>query len=375
MKITDYMICSRCIIDSTDPEITFDEHGVCSHCHYFDNVRSVGWDRTTQALVKLDSLISEIKSRRLKNKYDCMIGLSGGVDSSYLAYFLAHRYSLRILAVHVDAGWNSPEAVSNIENLVKSLKLDLYTYVVDWEEMKNVQVAFLKSEVVNQDTPQDHAYFSALNMVARKFGIKDFLVGFNLQSESILPRSWQGVSASDSVHFNYICRKFMGRNTRGFPRMSFFDSHIYMPLIFKLRKISPLNYIDYEKDRAKAVISEKVGWRDYGVKHGESKFTKFFQCYYLPRKFSFDKRRAHLSSLMLAGEMSRDEAMVKIAESVYQSDLEMRLDFQYVAKKLGMKEVELSELCQPVSCIASDSIPTEENLLKFGRRIKKFLRL
>ena len=373
--MNDYQICTQCIMDTTDPKITFDEEGVCSHCHYFRDVRSPGWDRSPEALSRLDSLIADLKARREGEQYDCMIGLSGGVDSSYLAYFLSHRYDLRILAVHVDGGWNSPQAVSNIENIVKSLNLDLYTHVVDWEEMKSVQVAFLRSETVNQDTPQDHAYFAALNEVAKKFKIHDFLVGYNLQTESILPKSWQGTPALDSVHFNYICRKFGGFSTTRFPRVSFLDQHFYYPLIYRLNKLSPLNFIKYNKEEAKRIIINELGWKDYGVKHGESKFTKFFQSYYLPKKYGYDKRRAHISSLVLAGEITREKGLELIQLPLYKNELETQLDLEYVAKKLDLAPVELSKLCEPSSTNLTRNYPTEEKYVSIGRALKRFLRL
>lgn len=362
-------------MDTTDPSITFDQEGICSHCHYFRDVRSLDWDRSPGALRCLDSLITDLKTRREGEQYDVMIGLSGGVDSSYLAYFLSHHYDLRILAVHVDGGWNSSQAVNNIENIVKKLNLDLYTHVVDWEEMKSVQVAFLRSGTVNQDTPQDHAYFAALNKVAKKFKIHDFLVGYNLQTESILPKSWQGIPALDSVHFNYICRTFGGFATKRFPRMSFLDQHFYFPLVYKLNKISPLNFIKYNKEEAKRIIVKELGWKDYGVKHGESKFTKFFQSYYLVRKFGYDKRRAHISSLILAAEITREEGLELIQLPLYRNELEMELDLEYVAKKLALSPFELSRLCEPSSPDLIRNYPTEEKYVVIGRALKKILRL
>lgn len=361
-------------MDTTDPKITFNDEGVCSHCDYFEYVRKPTWQPTKEGKEKLDRFIAELKTRRVGHQYDCMIGLSGGVDSSYLAYYIKKNYDLRILAVHVDAGWNSEQAVSNIENIVRSLDLDFYTYVVDWEEMKADQRAFLRSQTVNQDTPQDHAYFAVLYKIAKKFNVRDFLVGYNIQTESILPRSWQGVSAMDAIHFDHICKKFGGLKTKKFPKSTLFDTHVYYPCIYKVNKFPPLNYIAYSKSQAKKLIIEKLNWKDYGVKHGESKFTRFFQSYYLPNKFGYDKRRAHLSSLILAGEITREDALQQINIDQYESQLQINLDMEYVAKKLEIELEDFKQLCQPIEGEVP-SYPTSEKVLQVGRKIKRLFNI
>ncbi len=359
-------------MDTTDPDIVFDEDGICSHCHYFDNVRRPNWFPNQKGRKMLEDKISEIKESRKGYQYDCMIGLSGGVDSSYLAYVLKKEYNLRMLAVHVDAGWNSELAVSNIENIVKKLNIDLYTHVVDWQEMKSLQVAFLKSGVVNQDTPQDHAFFAALYKAAKKFQIKDFFVGQNIQTESILPKSWQGLSAMDTVQLKYINNKFGKKRLKRFPVVSLFEQHIYYPRIYGFKKIIPLNYMPYNKDKAKDIIIKELGWRDYGVKHGESKWTKFFQSYFLPSKCGFDKRRAHLSSLVLAGEITRDAALREIKTKVYTNDRQIKEDKEYVAKKLGISVKELESYVDG-QCIHFSKYPNAQNTLNVLRRVKNYM--
>ena len=372
--MSEYKICKRCIMDTSDPNIVFDKDGICSHCHYFEKVRKPNWFPNVEGRKILDKKISDIKERRKNEQYDCMIGLSGGVDSSYLAYVLKKEYNLRMLAVHVDAGWNSELAVSNIENIVKKLDIDLFTLVVDWQEMRSLQVAFLKSGVVNQDTPQDHAFFSGLYMAAEKFGIKDFLVGQNIQTESILPQSWQGLSAMDTIQLRYINKKFGTKKLKNFPIVSLFKQHIYYPRIYKFKKFIPLNYMPYNKDKAKKIVIKELGWRDYGVKHGESKWTKFFQSYLLPKKCGFDKRRAHLSSLVLAEEISRDEALAQIEEQVYKSSREIEDDKEYVAKKLKLSIEEINSYLDTES-VHYSKYPNAQELLKKIRSVKNmFLR-
>ena len=370
--MSEYKICKRCIMDTSDPKIKFDNNGICSHCHYFDKVRKPNWFPTDEGKRKLDEEIERIKQNRKDFQYDCMIGLSGGVDSSYLAYFLKKEYNLRMLAVHVDAGWNSELAVSNIENIVKKLNIDLYTHVVDWKEMKDLQLSFLKSNVVNQDTPQDHAFFAALYYAAEKFEIKDFLVGYNIQTESILPKSWQGLSAMDIIQLNHISKKFGKVKLKKFPKVSFLKQHIYFPYIYKFNKFAPLNYIPYSKDEAKKTIIHELGWRDYGVKHGESKWTKFFQSHLLVKKCGFDKRRAHLSSLILAGEISRNEALAEMKNNVYRSLSEIKDDKEYISKKLGIK-VELMDKFINEPSIHYSKYPNSQYLLSILRKIKNFL--
>ncbi len=367
-----YQICKKCIMDTSDPNIIFDKDGVCSHCHYFEKVRKPNWFPNQEGRKLLDIYIAKIKEERKNYQYDCMIGLSGGVDSSYLAYILKKEYNLRMLAVHVDAGWNSELAVSNIENIVKKLDIDLFTFVVDWQEMRDLQVAFLKSGVVNQDTPQDHAFFAGLYMAIEKFKIKDFLVGFNIQTESILPKSWQGLTAMDTIQLKYISNKFGKVKLDKFPTVSLFKQHVYYPYFYKFNKFSPLNYMPYNKDDAKAVIIKELGWRDYGVKHGESKWTKFFQSYFLPKKCGFDKRRAHLSSLILAGEISREEGLKKIEERVYFSDREIADDKEYVAKKLKIS-IDHLETFLTKNCVHYNQYPNAQNILFNIRKVKSFV--
>lgn len=371
-KLSEYKICKRCIMDTSDPNITFDDDGVCSHCHYFENERKPNWFPNKEGKIILDREIERIKKNRKDFEYDCMIGLSGGVDSSYLAYFLKKEYNLRILAVHVDGGWNSELAVSNIENIVKRLDIDLFTHVVDWKEMKDLQLSFLKSNVVNQDTPQDHAFFAALYMAAKKFEIKDFLVGYNIQTESILPKSWQGLTAMDVVQLNYISKNFGTKKLKKFPRVSFFDQHIYFPYIYKFNKFAPLNYIPYNKDEAKKTIINEIGWRDYGVKHGESRWTKFFQSYLLVKKCGFDKRRAHLSSLILANEITREHALLEIEKKVYSSQREIDDDKEYIAKKLGVS-IEMMNKFVSDKYVHYSKYPNTQSRLAYLRKIKNFL--
>lgn len=374
MENKKYHICTRCIMDTTDPDIYFDENGVCNHCLKFEKILSKNWFPNEQGKEKLDAIVKKIKSDGRKNKYDCVIGLSGGVDSSYLAYILKKLYpDLRILAIHIDGGWNSELAVHNIENIVKILDIDLYTGVVPWEEMKDLQLAYFKSQLANQDVPQDHAFFATLYEVANKHNIKYFLSGGNLATESILPSSW-GYNAMDATQLKAIHKKFGKIKLKNYTTVSFLKKYIYYPLVKKFQIIRPLDFLPYNKDEAKRIITEKINWRDYGGKHHESKFTKFFQAHWLPEKFGFDKRKAHLSSLIVSGQISRGEALLEMEKPLY-DETELKEDKEFLAKKMGLTLAEFNEIMNQPNKTFRDypsDYEFEQKMRKLYSFIKKY---
>ena len=332
-------------MDLTDPEITFDSEGICSYCRYFEKYVKPKWyPGTTKAKNELEKIIKDIKEKQINQEYDAIIGLSGGVDSSFLAYWAVKYAGLRLLAVHVDAGWNSELAVQNIEKIVKNLGIELYTHVVDWEAIRDVQLAFFKAGVANQDTPQDHSFFSVLYDFAVKNNIKYVLNGSNIATESILPKAW-GHDAMDADQIKDICVKFKAQRFKKFPLVSFFKYHFYFPYIKKMQIIRPLNYIEYKKYEAIEILERELGWKYYGGKHYESRFTKFFQGYWLPEKYGYDKRKAHLSSIILSGEITREEALKELETPAYDSN-SLKGDIEFVSKKLEVKPEEFMELMQ-----------------------------
>jgi N-acetyl sugar amidotransferase len=372
MSETKYQICTNCIMDTSDPEITFDEKGVCSHCRRFEELMKPRWFPNEEGKKRLDAIIEKVKNEGLKKEYDCIIGLSGGVDSSYLAYMLRTVYpDLRILAVHVDAGWNSELAVHNIEHIVKKLDIDLYTEVINWEEMKDLQLAYFKSQLANQDVPQDHAFNATLFKVAKQHGIRYFLSGGNIATESILPNAW-GYNAMDSRQLKAVHAKFGKIPLKDYNTVSFFKRFVYYPFIFRLKSIRPLDYWPYDKNEAKKIIMEKIDWRDYGGKHHESRFTKFFQAYWLPEKFGFDKRRAHLSSLIVAGQLSRQEALKELEKPLY-DEKELREDEEFLAKKLGLSLEEFKRIMAQPNKTFRD-YPSDYELEQFARKVVKALK-
>lgn len=336
-----YKVCTQCVMDTTDPYISFDEKGVCNHCLKFQNVTSKEWFPDNEGKRRLKLIIEQMKNAGSGRPYDCILGLSGGVDSSYLA-MKTSEWGLRPLVVHVDAGWNSELAVSNIEKIVKHCKYDLHTHVVDWQEMRNLQLAYLNSAVANQDVPQDHVFFASMYHFATNNGIRYILSGGNIATEGIFPTAWHG-SAMDAINLKAIYRTYGNIPLVSYNTISFFQYYIWYPFVKKMRTVRPLNYLRYNKAEAIDELERKFGWRAYDRKHGESLFTKFFQNYYLPIRFGYDKRRPHLSSLIASGQISREEALAKLDENLY-SPSELESDIRYLCKKLDISRDEFERL-------------------------------
>lgn len=327
-------------MDTSDPEIIFDANGICNHCIEFDTVTRHNWFPNEEGASRWAAIVEQIKAAGRDHEYDCILGLSGGVDSSYLAIKI-HEWGLRPLVVHVDAGWNSELAVANIEALVKHCNYDLHTHVVDWEDMRDLHLAYLRAGIANQDVPQDHIFFASLYHFATKNKIRYILSGGNLATEGIFPEAWHG-SAMDAINLKAIHRKYGKRKLHSYKTISFFQYYIWYPFVKKMRTVRPLNYMPYDKAEALEELKKTVGYKPYARKHGESQFTKVFQNYYLPEKFGYDKRRPHLSSLIVSGQMTRDEAMLKLAEPLYDAD-ELEVDIAYFCKKLHISREEFNE--------------------------------
>ena len=356
-------------MDTTDPDIFFDAKGNCNHCNSALELAGKTWfpDKSGEKL--LDGIFDKIRNEGKKKEFDCIVGISGGIDSSYLTY-LTVKKKLRPLVVHVDCGWNSEQAVNNIENIVKKLNIELHTFVVNWEEMKDLQRSFFKASLPDQDIPQDHAIFAAFYKFADENKIKYVLNGANFSTESINVSAW-GFQAMDYKHLKAIHRKFGERKIKDYPHVNFFQRYIYYTLIKRMVIISPLNYINYNKNEAIETLKTELGWQYYGGKHYESRFTKFFQSYYLPVKFNFDKRRIHLSSLIISDQITRDEALNEMKEDVY-SKTDIANDLEYVAKKLDWTVQEFRDIIDLPPNRHAD-FPSNESLFRFGIRLKNSL--
>ena len=339
MKKQQYQICTNCVMDTTDSLIKFDANGVCEYCNnYYSNILP-NWHYDDRGRRELMSIFTRIKREGSGKDHDCIIGLSGGVDSSYVAY-LAKQFGLRPLLFHVDAGWNSQQAVNNIERLVDGLGFDLHTEVVNWKEMQDLQLAFFKAQVPHIDTPQDHAFFASLYNFAAKNGFKYILTGANYSTECVRePLEWH-YHASDLRQLMDIHRRFGTRPLKTFPLCGIFTFKIYFRFVKGIQVVKPLNCVPYNKEQAMQELVNKFGWQRYAHKHYESRFTRFYEGYWLPTKFGFDKRRAHFSSLILTGQMSREEALEKLSKKAYDEET-VAQDFEYIATKLGLAVKEL----------------------------------
>ena len=317
-------------MDTTDKYISFDTDGICNHCINY-NLQIISLPQGKDREIQLNKIINKLKNKGKKKEYDCIIGLSGGVDSTYVAYYVKKVLGLRPLAVHLDNGWNSELSVMNIENIVKTLDIDLYTYVIDWEEFKDIQLSFLKSSTPDSEIPTDHAIFSILRKISKKFNINYVINGINLKTEGHHPLSWsQG--HNDFGYIKSVQNKFGTKKIKTYPHGNIFT---IIEDRFSSKWINILNYIDYNKDKAKKLISSELGWQDYGGKHFESIYTRFYQGYILPKKFNIDKRKMHYSSLICAGEMSRVKALELLKDETYPKKLQIE-DKEYAIKKFGI---------------------------------------
>jgi len=337
----EYQICTRCIMDTTDPDIVFDEKGECNHCRSYDKLADRKlFSNEKERVEALNYMLDKIKSVGKKNEYDCIIGLSGGVDSSYVA-LKVKECGLRPLAVHLDNGWNSELAVQNITNIVKKLDIDLITHVIDWEEFKDMQLAYFKASVVDIEVLTDHAIWAILYKTANKYNIKYIINGSNIASEAILPMSWIS-DKNDLRNIKAIHSQFGTVKNNTYPQLGILRLNYYK-VIKKIKTFLILNYIDYNKDEAKQLIQKKLGWRDYGGKHHESFFTKIFQEYILPVKFKIDKRRAHLSTLICSKQITRKNALLELQKNSVQNSTRTE-NMNYLIKKMGISKEEFEEI-------------------------------
>lgn len=338
----DYKQCKLSIMDNiADDDITFDEAGICNYYYQFKKGVEKNLYKGKSGLETLEQIISKIKDEGKGKPYDCIMGLSGGVDSSYVAY-LAKQYGLKPLAVHFDNGWNSELAVMNIENIVNKCGFDLHTLVVDWEEFKDLQLAYLKSSVVDIEVPTDHAIGATLYKLALKYNIKYLLSGSNVNSEFIMPKSWI-FHKSDHANLLAIHKKFGTKKLKTFP---LHDTVLKKRAAWAgISQVNMLNYVDYNKTHAKKIITSELNWRDYGGKHYESLFTKFYQAYILPEKFKIDKRKPHLSNLIFCGQITKEEALCELSKPLYKPD-EFKTEKEFFLKKLGISEQDWKQIME-----------------------------
>jgi N-acetyl sugar amidotransferase len=356
-----------------DPDIVFDEQGICNYFFEYRKEAAKNVLTGTPAEVKVQELVAMLQNSGKGKKYDCMLGVSGGVDSTYLS-LVAKRLGLRVLCVHFDNGWNSELAVQNIENIVSRCGFELYTYVINWNEFKDIQLAYFKANVIDIEAVTDIAIFACLDTICANHKIKYIIDGRNVVTESVLPKAWIN---KDPVNLINIHKKFGTIPLKSYPQISRVKRNLHF---FKksYESIPLLNFLDYDKKKAKEEIIRELNWTDYGGKHYESVFTRFYQGYILPNKFKVDKRKAHLSNLIFSGQITKAEAIAELEQPIY-SDKQLAVDKPFVLKKLGFTEAEFDAYIKaaPVGHDAYGSTrPLSEDypLLKILKPLKKLLK-
>lgn len=337
---TTYQRCTTCVMDTEgDDRIRFDAEGVCSYCHEYDRLHAMLVPEPAAAARLLEEKINEIKAVGKDAPYDCILGLSGGVDSSYLAY-LAKELGLRPLCIHFDNGWNSEQAVLNISHIVNRLGFDLQTYVIDWNEFRDLQRSYFKASVIDIEALTDHAIFASIYRLSFRLGIRYLLSGSNVVTEGVLPHHWTH-KKSDYINIGHIHRTFGTVPLRSFPLI---DRRTKERIRRSgIETVELLNLVPYNKASAKDLLKRELEWQDYGGKHYESIFTKFYQAYILPVKFKVDKRKAHLSTLICSGQIDREQALLELEAPLY-DPIALRSDKGYVLKKLGFTEEEFDRI-------------------------------
>lgn len=367
-----YQVCSHCVMDTSDPHISFDENGVCDLCNNYTNNIKKEFD-INKSQKELEKIIDKIKQDGKNRDFDCLLGMSGGADSSYMLHLAVNEFGLRPLVFHVDGGWNSELAVSNIQCMVDKLGLDLYTEVVNWEEMKDFQLALFKSGTPYLDIVQDHAFVGTLYNFANKYNIKYILNGYNLATENTPNPLKYAYYGTDMRFINDIRRQFCTNPLKTYPFSSVFRHKIWLRYIKKVHVVQLLTYLPFNLEEVKKTLSKEYGWKPYPRKHWESRFTKFCESYWLYERFGFDIRRVQYSSLINSGQMTREEAMAELAKKPYDEDT-IKDDFKYIATKLGITTDELQYYFEMPLKFYWD-YKNEEDFFNLGAKIAKSLGL
>jgi N-acetyl sugar amidotransferase len=371
MRDRAYQICANCVMDNTDSKIIFDERGICDHCNDFNNKVLPNWHTDEKGKAALYEVVAKIKKEGKGKDFDSILGLSGGVDSSYMLHLAVKEFGLKPLVFHVDGGWNSELAVHNIQVMVEKLGLDLYTEVINWEEMKDFQLAFFKSGVPHIDIPQDHAFIATLYNFADKYKIKYILNGGNISTECVRnPMDWL-YYGTDMAQIRDIKRQFGTIKMETYPFSPIFRHKFYLRYLKGVQVIKPLNYMPYIKENALKLLADAYGWKPYPQKHFESRFTKFYEAYWLPLRFGFDTRKVQYSSLILTNQMTREEALERLKKPAY-DPATIDDEFNYIATKLGITPEKLREFFTMKKKYYFD-YKNQVSIFKIGAKVLKYL--
>ena len=364
-------ICKRCVMDSSDKAISFNSDGICDHCLTFDREIMPVWMGGVGRDEELEVIIDSIRKNGKGKDFDCILGMSGGIDSSYLLYLAKEKLGLRPLVFHVDAGWNSQTAVNNIERLVDGLNLDLFTEVIDWKDMQSLQRSFFKSGVPHIDVPQDNAFFSTMYKFASENNVKDIITGGNYSSECVRnPKEWMYYQ-SDSIQLRDIHKKHGEPPLQNYPLTNILWHKIYLPYFKGVKLHRLLDFMPYDKEEATKFLVENYGYQRYPQKHFESRFTRFYESYWLPTKFGYDTRKVQFSSLILTDQMTREEALKELSKPAYDPET-VHHELEYVASKLDWS-VEQLKSCLNAPNKTYKDFANQETIYNFGAKVLKFL--
>ncbi len=368
-----YQICNRCVMDTSDSKIKFNEDGICDHCITFDKEILPNWNYGINKQKEVKEIVKKIKKRSAGNEFDCILGLSGGIDSSFLLHLVVTEYNLRPLVFHVDGGWNSQLATNNIEKLIDKLNLELYTHVVNWNEMQDLQLSFFKSGVPHIDVPQDYAFFSTMYNFASKYNVKTIVTGGNFSTECVRnPKEWMYYQ-SDTIQLKDIQKKHGKRKLKEYQLTNILWHKLWLPYIKGVKLIRLIDYMPYNKKEAENILVNNYGFQTYPQKHFESRFTRFYESYWLYERFGYDTRRVQFSSLILTNQMTREEALKELETAPYDKENIIH-EFEYVANKLNISTGELRNYFNMPLKTYGD-YKNQENLYNLGAQVLKSLKI
>lgn len=368
-----YQVCSRCVMDTTDSDIQFDEHGVCQRCREYEERILPDWNHGKGHEAELKELISKIKKSGEGKKYDCILGLSGGLDSTYMLHLAVKEWGLRPFVFHIDCGWNLPVAEENIRKVCNGLGVELHIEKMDWNELREMQLAWFRTGMEMLDAPQDHAFIALIDRFSRELGVKYIMNGYNICTEIVAdPVSWtsDGGPTGDGTYMKDVIKKYCNIPIKNYTFTSGFKHKFWIPYVLGVKTLKPLNLVEFTKKEMVDTLVKKYGYEPYGQKHFEDLLTKFLEGYWMPKRFGHDIRRAQLSSLVVTGQMTREEAL-KILEQPPVTEEEGQAMFKEVAKRLEISEEELQKFFEMPKC--TEKFKSQEKLYNFGIRLYEWL--
>lgn len=368
-----YQVCSRCVMDTTDTAIVFDEHGVCQRCREYEERILPEWNHGKGHEAELQELIAKIKKSGEGKKYDCILGLSGGLDSTYMLHLAVKEWGLRPFVFHIDCGWNLPVAEENIRKVCNGLGVELHIEKMDWNELREMQLAWFRTGMEMLDAPQDHAFIALIDRFSRELGVKYIMNGYNICTEIVAdPVSWtsDGGPTGDGIYMKDVIKKYCEIPIKNYTFTSGFKHKFWIPYVLGVKTLKPLNLVEFTKKQMVDTLVKEYGYEPYGQKHFEDLLTKFLEGYWMPKRFGHDIRRAQLSSLVVTGQMTREEAL-KILEQPPITEEEGRAMFKEVAKRLEISEEELQKFFEMPKC--TEKFKSQEKLYNFGIRLYEWL--